>query len=295
MPSQDSTSLIVLDDLSSVDIHDVIDQAERRLRRGLDCEGAHYSRFNGTAGFRTDAHTWVRLSFRRATRIDVPSWTGAEEAAILSGVPKPAWIAAATWFDPGRDVVWKAEETSLAPADAVSVGADIVEDPCLPETWWAALRNGLDSLAAHTTNRVALEQGHLSRRVREVYGSDVDTRVPGDAWACAHGDLGYANLTGPELVLLDWESWGMAPIGWDAACLWASSLGVPEVADRVVEEFAEQLVTRSGLLCRLLLCANVARATLRSKKELPLTGIMARTAETLLSELARSDSHSLNR
>lgn len=87
----------------------------------------------------------------------------------------------------------------------------------------------------------------------------------------------------------------MAPIGWDAACLWASSLGVPEVADRVVEEFAEQLVTRSGLLCRLLLCANVARATLRSKKELPLTGIMARTAETLLSELARSDSHSLNR
>ena len=176
-----------------------------------------------------------------------------------------------------------------------AAGADIVEDPCLPETWWAALRNGLDSLAAHTTNRVALEQGHLSRRVREVYGSDVDTRVPGDAWACAHGDLGYANLTGPELVLLDWESWGMAPIGWDAACLWASSLGVPEVAGRVVEEFAEQLVTRSGLLCRLLLCANVARATLRSKKELPLTGIMARTAETLLSELARSDSHSLNR
>src|SRR5699024_8914077 len=103
-----------------------------------------------------------------------------------------------------------------------AAGADIVEDPCLPETWWAALRNGLDSLAAHTTNRVALEQGHLSRRVREVYGSEVDTRVPGDAWACAHGDLGYANLTGPELVLLDWESWG-----------WRRSVGTPLVGGRL--------------------------------------------------------------
>ena len=73
MPSQDGTSLIVLDDLSSVDIHDVIDQAERRLRRGLGREGAHYSRFNGTAGFRTDAHARVRLSWRRDTRIDVAS------------------------------------------------------------------------------------------------------------------------------------------------------------------------------------------------------------------------------
>src|SRR5699024_415179 len=133
-----------------------------------------------------------------------------------------------------------------------AAGADIVEDPCLPETWWAALRNGLDSLAAHTTNRVALEQGHLSRRVREVYGSEVDTRVSGDAWACAHGDLGYANLTGPELVLLDWKSWGMAPIGWVAACLLSSSLGVSEVADRVEVECAEQLINRSGLICRCL-------------------------------------------
>ena len=288
--------MIVLDDLSSVDIHDVIDQAERRLRCGLAREGVHYSRFNGTAGFRTDAHAWVRLSWRRDTRIDVASWTGAEDAAaILSGVPRPVWIAAATWSDPERGVVWKAEETSLAPGGAVSSGADLVEDPCLPETWWAALRDGLASLATHTTDRVALEQKHLTRRVHEVYGSGVDTRILDDAWACAHGDLGYANLTGPELMLLDWESWGMAPVGWDAACLWASSLGVPEVADRVVTEFAEQLATRSGLLCRLLLCANVARATLRAKKELPLSGVMARTADTLLSELARSDGHGLNR
>lgn len=288
--------MIVLDDLSSVDIHDVIDQAERRLRRGLGREGAHYSRFNGTAGFRTDAHAWVRLSWRRDTRIDVDSWTGVEEAAaILSGVPRPVWMAAATWSDPERGVVWKAEETSSAPGGAVSISADLVEDPRLPETWWVALRNGLNALAAHTTDRVTLDQDHLTGRLHEVYGCGVDTRVLDHAWACAHGDLGYANPTGPDLMFLDWESWGIAPIGWDSACPWSASLGVPEVADRVLAEFAEQLATRSGLLCRLLLCANVARATIRAKKELPLTETMERTAETLLSDLARSDGHGPNR
>ncbi|WP_236574576.1 aminoglycoside phosphotransferase [Nocardiopsis sp. FR26] len=285
--AQNSTPLVVLDDLSTVDINDVVDQAERRLGRRLLREDAHHSRSNGTAGFRTDADTWVRLGWRRSTHVDVPSWTGTEEAAaVIRGVPRPAWIAAATWSDPGRGVVWKAEETSLAPASAVSATAEVVVDPRLPESWWSDLKAGLAALGEHTTDRRALEQTHLTRRVHEVYGTGVDTRVPDDAWACAHGDLGYANLTGPELVLLDWESWGMAPVGWDAACLWSASLGVPDVADRVVEEFAEPLFSKSGLLCRLLLCANIARATRRAGRDLPLTGVMAATADTLLTELA---------
>ncbi|MFC9087676.1 protein kinase family protein [Nocardiopsis dassonvillei] len=280
-------TLVVLDDLSTVDIEDVVAQAEQRLGRGLLYEDAHYSRFNGTAGFRTDAGTWVRLAWRRGTHVDVPSWTGTEEAAAtIRGVPKPDWIAAAAWSDSGRGVVWKAEETSLAPDNAVSTTAEITSDPHLPESWWSSLRTGLAELSVHTTDRVALDQAHLSRRVHEVYGTGVDTRIPDDEWACSHGDLGYANLTGPELVLLDWESWGMAPTGWDAACLWSASLGVPEVADKVVGGFAEQLATKSGLLCRLLLCANVARASRRAGRDLPLTEVMASTAYTLLAGLA---------
>ncbi|MES0836649.1 aminoglycoside phosphotransferase [Nocardiopsis tropica] len=287
MTSQDNTQLTVLDDLSTVDIDHVVDQAEQRLGRRLCREGAHYSRFNGTAGFRSDADTWVRLSWRRRTRLHVPSWTGTEEAAaVIHGVPKPVWIAAATWSDPGRGVVWKVEETSLAPASAVSTTAEIVSDPRLPESWWTSLGAGLAELAVHTTDRVALNQIHLTRRVHEVYGTEVDTRIPDGEWACAHGDLGYANLTGPKLVLLDWESWGMAPIGWDAACLWSASLGVPEVADKVVEEFTEPLATKSGLLCRLLLCANVARAGRRVGRDLPMTEVMASTADMLMAELA---------
>lgn len=288
MPSQDSAPLATLDDLSTVDISDVVDQAQKRLGHHPFQDGTHYSKANGTAGWRTAAHTWVRLSWRRDTGVDVRSWTGAEEAAALvHGVPKPEWIAAATWSDPGRGVVWKAEESALAPSPAVSSTAELPPDAQLPQRWWAELTRGLANLAAHETGRVAMEQAHLTRRIHEVYGTGVDTRVPDDEWACAHGDLGYANLTGPDLMFLDWESWGMAPIGWDAACLWSASLSVPEVADRVLEEFAEQFSTRSGLLCRLLLCANVARASKRAGREFPLTEVMATTAATLLSELVR--------
>lgn len=287
MTSQDSTPSIVLDDLSNVDIGDVVAQVEQRLGRGLSRESAHYSKVNGTAGFRSDADTWVRLGWRRDTSVDVPSWTGTEEAAaVVRGVPKPDWIAAATWSDPARGVVWKAEETSLAPGGALSATAEISIDPHLSESWWFDLKAGLAELAVHTTDRKALEQTHLTRRIHEVYGTDVDTRVAEEEWRCAHGDLGYANLAGPELTLLDWESWGMAPIGWDAACLWSASLGVPAIADRVVEEFAEPLATKGGLLCRLLLCANVARAGRRLGRELPLSKVMATTAGTLLAELA---------
>jgi hypothetical protein len=57
---------------------------------------------------------------------------------------------------------------------------------------------------------------------------DLDTRVP--AWGTAHGDLHWANLTGPQLTLLDRERWGRAPLGYDAAHLYISSLTEPSTA-----------------------------------------------------------------
>ncbi|MGW9346222.1 hypothetical protein [Nocardiopsis flavescens] len=189
-------------------------------------------------------------------------------------------------MDHDRGVVWKAEETTSAIAPAVSSSADITTDPGLPEAWWEALHSALHALSDHPTSRVALEQDHLTRRIHEVYGPGVNTYIPDEEWVCAHGDLGYANVTGPEFMLLDWESWGRAPRGWDAACLWSASLAVPEIAEQVRVRFDEALSTRPGRLCRLLLCANVARATKRTGRTPPIGPVMERTAKTLLAELA---------
>jgi hypothetical protein len=64
-----------------------------------------------------------------------------------------------------------------------------------------------------------------------VLGGAVDTTVT--EWTCSHGDLHWGNITAPALYLLDWADWGLAPRGNDAACLWASALGVPDIAGRV--------------------------------------------------------------
>lgn len=272
-----------MDDLSTVPIDDVLDGVEQRLGRQLKRQDGHYSKHNGSAGFPTDAGTWVRLAWRRAARINTQAWTGFEAAAAIEGVPRPQWFAAATWFDTTRDVVWRADEMTRAEDPTVSAAADIVTDPLLPERWWTDLEFALTSLASHDTDRVAMPEAHLTTRIHEMYGDGIDTTVAD--WACAHGDLGFANLCGPRLAILDWESWGMAPVGWDAACLWSASLQVPTLAEQVLDRFDNVLSTRSGRLSRLLLCANTARAFKRTGIPAPLTETMAATAETLLAEL----------
>ncbi|MFD5856771.1 hypothetical protein [Streptomyces chartreusis] len=42
-------------------------------------------------------------------------------------------------------------------------------------------------------------------------------------WSTAHGYLHWVNLTS-FLKILDWEGWGQAPCGFDAAMLYACSL-----------------------------------------------------------------------
>lgn len=273
-----------LDDLSAVPLGDVLDAAEQRLARRLDRARGHYSSANGTAGFPTETGTWVRLAWRRTDRMNTTAWTGLEAAAGIQSVPRPQWYAAAVWHDPQRGVVWRADEMTLAIDAAISAKGTTTTDPGLPENWWKELHTALRSLAEHRTDRVSLAGEHVAGRIREVYGDHIDTAVT--TWATAHGDLGWANLCGPTLTILDWESWGAAPVGWDAAALWAASLPVPRLAEKVRETFAAELSTRSGQLCQLLLCANTARAHRRTSTTSLLTEPMAKASDELLASLA---------
>lgn len=78
-----------------------------------------------------------------------------------------------------------------------------------------------------------------------------------EEWAPAHADLTWANVTAPEFCVIDWEDWGMAPRGLDAATLWGNSLAVPELAERVWRERRPDLECRPGRLMALFFCAKV--------------------------------------
>ena len=74
------------------------------------------------------------------------------------------------------------------------------------------------------------------------------------------GLLPATTYTAPDCWLLDWEDWGRAPRGFDAASLWHNSLAVPALAERVYREFRTELDSRSGMLCQLMRCAETMTA-----------------------------------
>lgn len=238
---------------------DVIAQVERRLDVRLDRSSTRTGAWAESAGYRSvDRGTWVRVNSRSPSVIQPQSWVGTEAASVIPGIPKPAWVQSATWTDTSRERVWRAEEMELV-TEPVLAATDtmLTVPPRLPDTWWVELRAALVALAGFRTLRVAGRQELITRRISQMLGGAVDTTVT--EWATSHGDLHWGNITAPRLYVLDWADWGLAPRGNDAACLWATALAVPPIAERVHDEFREDLDSRSGKIARLWVCANILR------------------------------------
>ncbi len=88
----------------------------------------------------------------------------------------------------------------------------------------------------------------------------------------------WANLTEP-LRLLDWEGWGMAPEGFDAATLYAHSLLQPDTAARVRTAFPV-LGSPAGLAAEAAVCAQLLQTVARGDN-LVLGGPLRNWAEEL--------------
>lgn len=120
----------------------------------------------------------------------------------------------------------------------------------LPTTWWAALRKALITVAGRRdTKRAIIGADMLRHHLLAAFG--IDTDLDKLDWTCAHGDLHWGNLTVPTLWLLDWEHWGWAPRGYDAAVLYCASILQPKIANQVHHHFANQLDTYSGRIAQL--------------------------------------------
>lgn len=95
----------------------------------------------------------------------------------------------------------------------------------------------------------------MDATIRQVFPEVANLTV--DEWASAHADLTWANVMGPQFCIIDWEDWGIAPRGLDAATLWGNALAIPALADRVWNERRRDLESRSGKLMALFTCAKI--------------------------------------
>lgn len=238
------------------DINDVVDTVEKSLHVYLDHAARVIKR--RSMGFPSDRGTWVRIECRGLERLDGQGW-GLESAAfVLPGViPIPQWYAGISWHDQDRRVMWRADETQLIEQSPIGRAASAT---ALPDSWWVKLDAALDKLATTDTTRLATpDLAPISaRRVHAAIAKVFpEAPAPIEQWTTAHADLNWANMTGSQLWILDWEDWGRAPRGLDAANLWFSSLTVPDLAEKVLQHRRADLESPTGRTMRLFKCAEL--------------------------------------
>lgn len=210
-------------------------------------------------GSRDGEPCWARVAGEAPywIRDDSKYWTGNLDANTIKGVPKPEVLA---WTELRAEDRWfRIELLTLITADPVSPTPELATDPGLDTAWFTCLDASLDALTTVSTDRVVRDQEDVTQQLRQFFGDKIDPTV--QTWTTAHGDLHWANLTAPELAILDWEGWGRAPAGYDAATLYCHSLAVPEVAHAVHARFTDVLDSPDGHRSLLLAIVRMLRRT----------------------------------
>lgn len=191
----------------------------------------------GSRAIGADGERWLRVSWSHTQWTKDNFWTGNQEAATIVGVPKPTVLDMHEWGE--RAYRNRAEVMTLVTDRVCSTTQELRTELDLSAQWWRDLRSAQDALSVHNTRRTVTSQEAITRRLLAFFGSSVDPLVT--RWTTAHGDLNWSNLTAPRLVILDWESFGIAPTGYDAATLYVLSLLMPKTAKKVYEIFADVL------------------------------------------------------
>ncbi|MEU1439652.1 hypothetical protein ABZ438_37130 [Streptomyces sp. NPDC005786] len=215
-----------------------------------------------TLGRRTDhprhGPCWLRLQSAPAGKEGGKLWEGQEYAAhLFPTVQKPALHAIRDMEIDGY--AYRAELTEYVDSPVLSPQPALGAEVDLTVSWLRTIRTNLDTIAATPTDRTAVRQQWIDRAVPTYTGRPAPQITD---WTCAHGDFHLANITASG-VILDWEGFGMAPRGWDAALLHAYALAAPATADRIHLALADTLDTEAGHQALLIVAADLLQSVSR--------------------------------
>ncbi|MGW7679692.1 hypothetical protein ACWGID_03075 [Kribbella sp. NPDC054772] len=198
---------------------------------------------------------WLRVVYAD------PEWGDGEyldqnvAANAIQGVPKPTVKRWREWQDNGRRM--RGEVSTFVADAAICAGMtpDGQVDPS--DQWLSDLNQALRALATHPVPSRGVDAEHVNDGIRAFFGIEVD--IASVSWTTAHCDLHWGNLTAPALAILDWETWGRAPAGYDAATLVCTSLAYPELSRTVSRVLSEFLDSPSGRIATLAAATRLLR------------------------------------
>ncbi|WP_246213415.1 phosphotransferase [Kitasatospora viridis] len=177
---------------------------------------------------------------------------------ISDDVPRPRLHGSLDWVADGFG--YGADLLDFVPHPVISPHRpDLDHDPGLPDEWWSGLRRALTHLGQAQGVRTTVRDSWFEKAFPQFLGIPAPERVER---VTGHGDLHWGNLTAP-LVILDWERWGLVPVGYDLGILHVNSLLAPEVAARIRTEFADVLDTPAGRIGELAALAEMLQAVAR--------------------------------
>ncbi|MFI9485360.1 phosphotransferase family protein [Promicromonospora sp. NPDC052451] len=232
-------------------------QAAKRL--GVAIQGAVVTgHLNGTAGVRTSGPAWLRVAVLSTELSTDDMWDGIATATgdPFDAVPMPHVLRSVEWTDQHLRV--RADLLTYIDQPTIGTGLVLEHEPELTDPWWASLHASLEPLRQiERTKRMAVNPHRFQAEILRWFGVQIDRdRIQ---WEVAHGDLHFGNLTAPRLCILDWENWGWAPAGFDAAHLAYSAILHPRTEARARTEFARVLDTYSGAVAELVVATKYLR------------------------------------
>jgi hypothetical protein len=227
---------------------------EAAERLGVTIEGDPvHGLYERTLAVRTSGPAWLRVTAQRAEWTKDDMWDGIATAVgkPFDDIPMPRHLRTVEWPDGQRTV--RAELLSYVDQPTIGSGLVLFDHVDLPDSWWKALHAGLEPLRRLTaTERMTTDarERYFRDYLLALFGVEIDPDRT--EMAMSHGDLHFGNLTAPDLVILDWEIWGWAPAGYDAAHLLCSAILHPDIVERIQTEFADILNTYSGAVAQIV-------------------------------------------
>lgn len=199
---------------------------------------------------------WLRLQRSPVDeKINKRNWEGELQASGLANIRKPVVHAYYDWTSDAYH--WRATLMTFIESETCSPTPELRCNLHLSARWLAYLRSSLAALSVCPTDRISCRQDLVTRRLRERFGEAIDPTI--DEWTTCHGDMHWANLTCPDLYILDWEGWGLGPKGLDPAFLLGYSLLQPDVAQIIATSFRDKLESTSGKKSILFVYAELLR------------------------------------
>jgi hypothetical protein len=224
-----------------------------------------------------DGPAWLRVACAMDGQAIATFWNGSIEAekSMPRSIPRPRLRCWRDWHD--QQWQYRAELYERVVDRPVALASVLATAPDLPPQWWQAVRTTLAAIAAVPTHRFTIRQQFLDHAMPALLGTPVVTTPP-CPWTTAHGDFHFANICAPALHVLDFEGWGLAPAGYDAATLHSYSLLVPPVAARIRSELASILSTTAGRFAELAVITELLYAAARGDNSALATPLRKRAA-----------------